>query len=109
MSRLSRTHQLPRWLTVILIIALLVNAPSFEISRLFTFKDYTGDAGGGVWAPASDAARKAKVAARFTCLFMTHSPCSWDDFACTHLCHSRLSSVKARAGMSKASGACERG
>lgn len=41
--------------TVILIIALLVNAPSFEISRLFTFKDYTGDAGGGVWAPpASD-------------------------------------------------------
>jgi amino acid transporter len=41
--------------TVVLIIALLANAPSFEISRLFTFKDYTGDAGGGVWAPpASD-------------------------------------------------------
>src|SRR5215813_3968027 len=41
--------------SVILIIALLVNAPSFEISRLFTFKDYTGDAGGGVWVPpASD-------------------------------------------------------
>jgi amino acid transporter len=41
--------------SVVLIIALLVNAPSFEISRLFTFKDYTGDAGGGVWAPpASD-------------------------------------------------------
>jgi amino acid transporter len=41
--------------TVILIIALLINAPSFEFSRLFTFKDYTGDAGGGVWAPpASD-------------------------------------------------------
>jgi amino acid transporter len=37
--------------TVVLIIALLANAPSFEISRLFTFKDYTGDAGGGVWAP----------------------------------------------------------
>ncbi|MGH6893821.1 MAG: hypothetical protein ACREEP_16360, partial [Dongiaceae bacterium] len=41
--------------SVVLIIALLVNAPSFEFSRLFTFKDYTGDAGGGVWAPpASD-------------------------------------------------------
>ncbi len=40
--------------TVVLIIALLVNAPSFEISRLFTFKDYTGDAGGGVWAPPAN-------------------------------------------------------
>lgn len=37
--------------SVLLIVALLANAPSFEISRLFTFKDYTGDAGGGVWAP----------------------------------------------------------
>jgi amino acid transporter len=37
--------------SVILIVALLANAPSFEISRLFTFKDYTGDAGGGVWVP----------------------------------------------------------
>lgn len=41
--------------SVVLIVALLANAPSFEISRLFTFTDYTGDAGGGVWAPpASD-------------------------------------------------------
>jgi amino acid transporter len=37
--------------TVLLIIALLANAPSFDLSRLFTFKDYTGDAGGGVWVP----------------------------------------------------------
>jgi len=40
--------------SVVLIIALLANAQSFEISRLFTFKDYTGDAGGGVWAPPAD-------------------------------------------------------
>jgi amino acid transporter len=41
--------------TVVLIIALLANAPSFDLGRLFTFKDYTGDAGGGVWTPpASD-------------------------------------------------------
>ncbi len=37
--------------SVLLIVALLANASSFEISRLFTFKDYTGDAGGGVWTP----------------------------------------------------------
>ena len=40
--------------TVVLIIALLANAQSFDLSRLFTFKDYTGDAGGGVWAPPAN-------------------------------------------------------
>ena len=41
--------------SVLLILALLFNAPSFDLGRLFTFTDYTGDAGGGVWAPpASD-------------------------------------------------------
>jgi amino acid transporter len=39
--------------TVVLIVALLANAPSFDLSRLFTFQDFTGDAGGGVWAPAA--------------------------------------------------------
>ena len=33
----------------ILTIALLASAPSFDLSRLFTFTNYTGDAGGGVW------------------------------------------------------------
>jgi amino acid transporter len=40
--------------SVLLILALLFNAPSFELGRLFTFKDYTGDAGGGVWTPPAN-------------------------------------------------------
>jgi amino acid transporter len=34
---------------IILTIALLAFAPSFDLSRLFTFSNYTGAAGGGVW------------------------------------------------------------
>jgi amino acid transporter len=33
----------------ILTLALLVFAPSLDLSRLFTFSNFTGDAGGGVW------------------------------------------------------------
>lgn len=32
-----------------LTVALLVYAPSWDISRLWTFKNYSGDLGGGVW------------------------------------------------------------
>lgn len=32
-----------------LAIALLAYAPHFDLSRLWTFKNYSGDAGGGVW------------------------------------------------------------
>src|SRR5262249_32438344 len=38
---------------IILTIALLIVAPSIDISRLFTFTNNTGDPGGGVW-PATD-------------------------------------------------------
>ncbi|NUP05340.1 MAG: amino acid permease [Polyangiaceae bacterium] len=34
---------------LVLTIALVHYAPSFEPSRLWTFKNYSGDAGGGVW------------------------------------------------------------
>jgi amino acid transporter len=34
---------------VILTLALLAFAPSYNFGRLFTFTNYTGDAGGGVW------------------------------------------------------------
>jgi amino acid transporter len=34
---------------IILTLALLAYAPSLDISRLFTFGNFTGDAGGGVW------------------------------------------------------------
>jgi amino acid transporter len=37
----------------VLTIALLVFAPSIDIGRLFTFTNFTGDAGGGVW-PATN-------------------------------------------------------
>ena len=32
-----------------LTVSLLAYAPSFDFARLFTFKNYSGDAGGGVW------------------------------------------------------------
>jgi amino acid transporter len=38
---------------IILTIALLAFAPSWDFSRLFTFHNYTGDAGGGVWPAAT--------------------------------------------------------
>jgi amino acid transporter len=34
---------------IILTVAMLAYAPHIDISRLFTFTNYTGDAGGGVW------------------------------------------------------------
>jgi amino acid transporter len=34
---------------IVLTIALLAFAPSLDFSRLFTFTNFTGDAGGGVW------------------------------------------------------------
>ena len=42
--------------TIVLIIGLIAAAPvAIDIGRLFTFADYTGDAGGGVWpTPTSD-------------------------------------------------------
>jgi amino acid transporter len=40
-------------ITVILTAALLFYAPSIDLSRLWTFHNYSGDAGGGVW-PQSD-------------------------------------------------------
>ena len=36
---------------IILTLALLVFAPSLDFGRLFTFTNYTGDAGAGVWPP----------------------------------------------------------
>jgi amino acid transporter len=33
----------------------LVSAPSYDLSRLFTLTNYSGDAGGGVWPPVSSA------------------------------------------------------
>jgi amino acid transporter len=38
--------------SVVLIGALLFWAPSLDLSRLFTFQNFTGDAGGGVWPTA---------------------------------------------------------
>ena len=43
---------------IILTMTLLVFAPSLDFSRLFTFTNYTGDAGGGVW-PQTDSIFKA--------------------------------------------------
>ena len=37
----------------LLTAALLIYAPSLDIGRLFTFHNYTGDAGGGVWPATS--------------------------------------------------------
>lgn len=34
---------------IVLTLALLAFAPSLDFGRLFTFKNYTGDAGAGVW------------------------------------------------------------
>ncbi|MFZ5792081.1 MAG: amino acid permease [Pseudomonadota bacterium] len=40
---------------VILTLGLLIYAPSIDIDRLFTFTDFTGDAGGAVWpTPAGE-------------------------------------------------------
>ncbi len=38
---------------VVLTLAMLAFAPSHDIGRLFTFHNYTGDAGGGVWPAAT--------------------------------------------------------
>ncbi len=38
---------------VLLTLAMLIWAPSHDFSRLFTFHNYTGDAGGGVWPAAT--------------------------------------------------------
>src|SRR5205814_2911361 len=38
---------------VVLTLAMLIWAPSHNFSRLFTFHNYTGDAGGGVWPAAT--------------------------------------------------------
>jgi len=35
--------------SVVLTLALLIYAPSIDLSRLFTFSNFTGDTGGGVW------------------------------------------------------------
>jgi len=39
--------------TVVLTLALLAFAPSLNFGRLFTFTNFTGDAGGGVWPQAN--------------------------------------------------------
>ena len=38
-----------------LTVACLVCAPSYEFSRLFTFSNYSGEAGANVWPPVSSA------------------------------------------------------
>ncbi|MFT3673189.1 amino acid permease [Aestuariivirga sp.] len=38
---------------VVLTLSLLIFADSHDVSRLFTFKNFTGDAGGGVWPLAT--------------------------------------------------------
>ncbi|HVZ04991.1 amino acid permease [Hyphomicrobium sp.] len=40
--------------SVILAIVCLIFAPSWDFSRLFTFHNYSGEAGGGVWPAVSD-------------------------------------------------------
>ena len=47
-----RTFFLSLW--GLLTLVLLWNAPVLEFSRLWTFTDFTGAAGGDVWAPASE-------------------------------------------------------
>jgi amino acid transporter len=42
--------------TVVLTAALLIYAPTHDISRLWTFTNYSGDAGGGVWPEMSSIA-----------------------------------------------------
>lgn len=39
---------------IVLTLALLAFAPSLEFGRLFTFTNFTGDAGGGVWPESSN-------------------------------------------------------
>ncbi|WP_206530195.1 amino acid permease [Nordella sp. HKS 07] len=39
--------------TVVLTVSLLAFAPSLDFGRLFTFTNFTGDAGGGVWPQAN--------------------------------------------------------
>lgn len=43
---------------IVLTLALLAFAPSLDFGRLFSFKNYTGDAGAGVW-PATESMFKA--------------------------------------------------
>lgn len=38
---------------IVLTLSLLIYAPSHDFSRLFTFRNFTGDAGGGVWPAAT--------------------------------------------------------
>jgi amino acid transporter len=38
---------------VVLTLAMLAFAPSYDFSRLFTFRNFTGDAGGAVWPAAT--------------------------------------------------------
>ena len=39
--------------TALLIVSLLAYAPAYDFSRLWTFTNYSGDAGGGVWPQTS--------------------------------------------------------
>lgn len=41
--------------SVLLAVVCLASAPSYPIGRLFTFHNYSGDAGGGVWPQVSNA------------------------------------------------------
>lgn len=45
--------------SVLLTVALLAYAPSLDFSRLFTFGNFTGEAGGGVWPTAQSAVAMA--------------------------------------------------
>jgi amino acid transporter len=58
--------------TVVLIVALLAFAPvAIDFERLFTFADYTGDAGGGVWpTPSSERWLGAIFPAAMTALIL---------------------------------------
>ncbi|BBE72422.1 amino acid permease [Oharaeibacter diazotrophicus] len=39
---------------IVLAVVCLASAPSYDFARLFTFKNYSGDAGAGVWPQVSD-------------------------------------------------------
>ena len=40
--------------SILIAVVCLIAAEHWDVSRLFTFKNYSGDAGGGVWPPVSN-------------------------------------------------------
>jgi amino acid transporter len=56
---------------IILTITLLTFAPSLDFSRLFTFTNFTGDAGGGVWPQSDNLAYAFLLGLILTCYTIT--------------------------------------